>query len=58
MIKKLKIKKYLLGDMFEPIGKFVLLSTLDMKWKDHLLSMDYLRDSVSLRGYGQQNPLR
>ena len=54
---KIEDKKELLGDMFEPIGKFVLLSSIDMKWKDHLLSMDYLRDSVSLRGYGQQNPL-
>tara|TARA_B100000282_G_scaffold49822_1_gene31540 strand:+ start:2499 stop:5069 length:2571 start_codon:yes stop_codon:yes gene_type:complete len=56
--KKIENKKILLGDMFQSISKFVLLSTLDMKWKDHLLSMDYLRESVSLRGYGQQNPLR
>ena len=56
--KKIENKKILLGDMFQPIGKFILLSTIDMKWKDHLLSMDYLRESVSLRGYGQQNPLR
>ena len=56
--KKIENKKILLGDMFQSIGKFVLLSTLYMKWKDHLLSMDYLRESVSLRGYGQQNPLR
>ena len=56
--KKIENKKTLLGDMFQPIGKFILLSTIDMKWKDHLLSMDYLRESVSLRGYGQQNPLR
>ena len=55
--KKLSEKKSLLGDMYESITKFVLLSTLDMKWKDHLLSMDYLRESVGLRGYGQQNPL-
>ena len=26
-------------------------------WKDHLLAMDRLRHGVSLRGYGQQNPL-
>ena len=29
-----------------------------MSWKEHLLSMDYLRDSVGLRAYGQKNPLR
>jgi len=56
--KKIQNKKTLLGDMFQSIGRFVLLSTIDMKWKDHLLSMDHLRESVSLRGYGQQNPLR
>ena len=33
--KKIENKKILLGDMFQSIGKFVLLSTLDMKWKDH-----------------------
>jgi preprotein translocase subunit SecA len=43
--------------MYEPIAKLVLISSLDMTWKDHLLSMDYLRESVSLRGYAQQNPL-
>ena len=29
-----------------------------MSWKEHLLSMDYLRDSVGIRAYGQKNPLR
>ena len=29
-----------------------------MSWKEHLLGMDYLRDSVGLRAYGQKNPLR
>ena len=46
-----------LVEMYEPIAKLVLISSLDMTWKDHLLSMDYLRESVSLRGYAQQNPL-
>ena len=49
--KKIENKKILLGDMFQSISKFVLLSTLDMKWKDHLLSMDYLRESVSFKGF-------
>jgi preprotein translocase subunit SecA len=35
----------------------VLLQFADQFWKDHLLSMDRLRDGVSLRGYGQRNPL-
>ncbi len=36
--------------------KFVLLKTLDEHWKEHLASMDYLRQSVGLRGYAQKNP--
>jgi uncharacterized protein YecA (UPF0149 family) len=35
----------------------VLLQLADQFWKDHLLAMDRLRDGVSLRGYGQKNPL-
>jgi len=35
----------------------VLLRTVDEKWIDHLYSMDYLRDSVRLRAYGQRDPL-
>ena len=36
--------------------KFVLLKTLDDHWKEHLASMDYLRQSIGLRGYAQKNP--
>ena len=57
LINKINDKKKTLGEMYEPIAKLVLISSLDMTWKDHLLSMDYLRESVSLRGYAQQNPL-
>ncbi len=35
----------------------VLLQLTDQFWKDHLAAMDRLRDGVSLRGYGQKNPL-
>ncbi len=36
--------------------KTVMLQTLDHFWKEHLASMDYLRNSVNLRGYAQKNP--
>ncbi len=46
----------------EPVMRMVerqiLLMTLDSLWKDHLLSMDHLKDGIGLRGYGQKNPLR
>ena len=40
------------------LEKLVLLQTLDALWKDHLLSMDHLKEGIGLRGYGQKNPLQ
>lgn len=36
--------------------KSVLLQVLDTHWKEHLASMDYLRQGIHLRGYAQKNP--
>ena len=36
--------------------KGVMLQTLDELWKEHLASMDYLRQGISLRGYAQKDP--
>nr|MBX2825657.1 preprotein translocase subunit SecA [Gammaproteobacteria bacterium] len=36
--------------------KFVVLKALDDHWKEHLAGMDYLRQSIGLRGYAQKNP--
>ncbi len=36
--------------------KYVMLQALDENWKEHLAGMDYLRQSVGLRGYAQKNP--
>jgi len=44
-------------EVFQQIEKFLLLSTLDTLWKDHLLQMDHLREGIGLRGYGQKDPL-
>jgi len=38
--------------------KAVMLRALDHHWKEHLAVMDQLRQSVSLRGYGQKNPVQ
>ena len=38
--------------------KSLLLQILDQNWKDHLLSLDHLRQGISLRAYGQRDPLR
>jgi len=33
------------------------LQTIDLLWKEHLLSLDHLKEGIGLRGYGQRNPL-
>jgi preprotein translocase subunit SecA len=35
----------------------IMLQFLDTQWKDHLLSMDHLKEGIGLRGYGQKDPL-
>ncbi|MBC61705.1 MAG: preprotein translocase subunit SecA [Zetaproteobacteria bacterium] len=40
------------------VESFIYLQIIDHTWKDHLLAMDYLKDSVSLRSWGNKNPLQ
>ena len=37
--------------------RMIMLQILDQQWKDHLLSMDHLKEGIGLRGYGQKDPL-
>jgi preprotein translocase SecA subunit len=46
------------AELMRMIEKEIMLRTLDSLWKDHLLSMDHLKEGVGLRGYGQKNPLQ
>jgi preprotein translocase subunit SecA len=46
-----------LGDTFVPLLRRLLLQIIDLFWLEHLETMDYLRRSVSLRAYGQRDPL-
>jgi len=50
-------KSLLPTDVMQGFEKFVALRTIDEKWKDHLYSMDQLREGINLRAYGQKNPL-
>ena len=45
------------AETFRYLEKMILLQVVDMQWKDHLLSMDHLKEGVGLRGYGQRDPL-
>ena len=51
-----KVEKY--GEeIMKNAQKRILLQTLDQLWKDHLLSLDHLRQGIGLRAYGQRDPL-
>jgi preprotein translocase subunit SecA len=39
------------------VEKSLLLQILDQSWKDHLLTLDHLRQGIGLRAYGQRDPL-
>jgi preprotein translocase subunit SecA len=44
------------GDIMLEIEKQVMLQVLDNCWKDHLATMDHLRQGINLRSYAQRNP--
>jgi preprotein translocase subunit SecA len=43
--------------LMRQLESYVLLQNVDNHWKDHLLSMDHLKEGIGLRGYGQEDPL-
>jgi preprotein translocase subunit SecA len=44
-------------DIMRQVEKAVLLQTLDHLWREHLVTLDHLRQVVGFRGYGQRDPL-
>ncbi|MEK6696763.1 MAG: preprotein translocase subunit SecA [Candidatus Deferrimicrobiota bacterium] len=46
------------ADAIRYLERMFLLSTVDGLWKDHLLSMDHLKEGIGLRGYAQKDPLK
>jgi preprotein translocase subunit SecA len=44
-------------ELMRELERRVVLSVLDRKWREHLYEMDYLREGIGLRGYGQRDPL-
>jgi len=39
------------------LERYIMLNIVDSQWKDHLLALDHLKEGISLRGYGQKDPL-
>ena len=51
-------KEKLIGaDAMRYHERMIMLSVIDAQWKDHLLSMDHLKEGIGLRGYAQHDPL-
>jgi preprotein translocase subunit SecA len=44
-------------ELFNSVAQYVILSAIDQHWKEHLHSLDHLRQGISLRAYGQKDPL-
>jgi preprotein translocase subunit SecA len=45
------------SDALRELERWVLLRTMDAKWRDHLYEMDYLREGIGLRALAQRDPL-
>ena len=45
------------GEATDAVLRFIVLSTIDEKWKDHLYDLDHLKASIGFRGWGQKDPL-
>jgi preprotein translocase subunit SecA len=44
-------------DLLRALERHEMLIVIDAQWKDHLLSIDHLKEGIGLRGYGQRDPL-
>ncbi|MDA0205492.1 MAG: preprotein translocase subunit SecA [Acidobacteria bacterium] len=58
LVKEYEAKEALVGpERLRYYERMLMLQLIDQQWKDHLLSMDHLKEGISLRGYGQKDPL-
>jgi preprotein translocase subunit SecA len=56
--KKYQEKEEMLSaPLLRETERMIMLNVIDNQWKDHLLSMDHLKEGIGLRGYGQKDPL-
>jgi len=57
MLEDYRAKEAMVGaEGMRQYEKYVMLQVLDRLWKEHLAAMDYLRQSIGLRGYAQKDP--
>jgi preprotein translocase subunit SecA len=58
ILKKYTEKEQMIGaPLMRETERMIMLNVIDNQWKDHLLSMDHLKEGINLRSYGQKDPL-
>ena len=58
VMKRYEEKEKQIGpDIMRWLERRIILDVVDTQWKDHLLSLDHLKEGIGLRGYGQKDPL-
>src|SRR5262245_36838652 len=50
-------EKLIQTDILRRVERDIMLQIVDAQWKDHLYSLDHLKEGIGLRGYGQRDPL-
>lgn len=59
MVDSYELKEQSTGaDLMRKVEKIILLQVIDQQWKEHLATMDHLRQGIHLRGYAQKNPIQ
>jgi preprotein translocase subunit SecA len=58
IIDKYEAKEKLVPvEILRKVERDIMLQLVDAQWKDHLYSLDHLKEGIGLRGYGQRDPL-
>ena len=58
LLTRYEEKEKLFGpEMMRWLERRIVLDVVDNQWKDHLLTLDHLKEGINLRGYGQKDPL-
>ncbi|MEQ1886414.1 MAG: preprotein translocase subunit SecA [Bryobacteraceae bacterium] len=58
LVKRYEEKESMLSEeLMREAERMIMLNVIDNQWKDHLLSMDHLKEGIGMRAYGQKDPL-
>ena len=58
ILQKYETKEALIStEILRRVERDIMLQIVDAQWKDHLYSLDHLKEGIGLRGYGQRDPL-